>query len=79
MSRAPGTSAVHDVPAVDRALLALLKAQAAAEEAFGPGSAEVDALSTIVFGAIKQTADRDAGNTTVGPDHRSDRPDGGSK
>jgi hypothetical protein len=39
----------------DSALLSLLEAQAAAEEAFGSGSSEAEALS-VVFAAIKQTA-----------------------
>jgi hypothetical protein len=39
------------------ASLSLLEARAAAEEAFGPGSREVDALN-VVFSAIKQAADR---------------------
>lgn len=42
----------------DSASLSLLEAQVAAEEAFGPGSAGVDALN-VVFAAIKQAADRD--------------------
>jgi len=52
------SASLTDYTALDRALLALLKAQTAAEEAFGPGSAEVDALSNIVFAAIKQAARR---------------------
>jgi hypothetical protein len=40
----------------DSALLSLLEAHAAAEEAFGPGSTEVDALS-VVFAAIKHAAE----------------------
>lgn len=42
----------------DSASLSLLEAQTAAEEAFGRGSPEVDALS-VVFSAIKQAAGRD--------------------
>jgi hypothetical protein len=38
------------------ALLSLLEAHAAAEEAFGPGSSEVDALN-VVFAAIKHAAE----------------------
>jgi hypothetical protein len=40
----------------DPALLSLLEAHAAAEEAFGPGSSEVDALD-VVFAAIKHAAE----------------------
>jgi hypothetical protein len=40
----------------DPALLSLLEAHAAAEEAFGPGSSEVDALN-VVFAAIKHAAE----------------------
>lgn len=46
----------------DSALLSLLEAQAAAGEAFGPGSPEADALS-VVFAAIKQAARHGACNT----------------
>lgn len=41
----------------DSALLSLLEAQAAAEEAFGSGSSEAAALN-VVFAAIKQAARR---------------------
>ena len=54
-TRVRRSASLTDLLALDRALLALLKAQAAAEEAFGPGSAEVDALN-VVFAAIKQAA-----------------------
>jgi hypothetical protein len=40
----------------DPALLSLREAHAAAEEAFGPGSSEVDALG-VVFAAIRQAAE----------------------
>jgi hypothetical protein len=42
----------------DSALLSLLEAQAAAEEAFGAGSSEAGALN-VVFAAIRQAAGRD--------------------
>jgi hypothetical protein len=54
----------------DSASLALLEAHAAAEEAFGTGSPEIDALS-VVFAAIKQAADRGAGNTAGRPEPKS--------
>jgi hypothetical protein len=61
-----GSSAVLQAWRGDRdsALLSLLEAQAAAEEAFGPGSSEAAALN-VVFAAIKQAADRGAGNTAA--------------
>lgn len=54
-----GTSAVLQAWRGDRdsALLSLLEAQAAAEEAFGRGSPEAVALG-VVFAAIKQAARR---------------------
>jgi hypothetical protein len=79
---APDLPALHDMFACcttavlrawrgdrDSALLSLLEAQAVAEEAFGAGSTEADALN-VVFAAIKQAAGRD--DPAAGLDPRSD-------
>jgi hypothetical protein len=68
MSRSPDLAALHDALACastgavqawrgdqDSASLSLLEAHAAAEEAFGCGSPEVNALD-VVFAAITQAA-----------------------
>jgi hypothetical protein len=68
MRRSPELAALHDAlscaaaavehafrGAGDSASLSLIEAHAAAEEAFGCGSTEIDALS-VVFAAITQAA-----------------------
>ena len=52
----------------DSASLSLLEAQTAAEEAFGHGSPELDALN-VVFSAIKQAAGRDVSPPQPASDH----------
>jgi hypothetical protein len=68
MSHSPDLAALHDALGCaaaaaerawrgdgDSASLSLIEAQAAAEEAFGPGTPGVDALS-VVFAAIARAA-----------------------
>lgn len=87
MDRAPDLSALHDAlgcatAAVvhawhgceDAAALSLIEAHAAAEDAFGPGSPGLDALS-VVFAAITQAAhsnDQTAGRGVPAPRPVSD-------
>ncbi len=54
----------------DSASLSLLEAHAAAEEAFGPGSPEVEALS-MVFAAITQAVPSDTRQAAEVGEHRS--------
>ena len=72
-----GTSAVLQAWRGDRdsALLSLLEAQAAAEEAFGPGSPEAVALG-VVFAAIKQAAPPRCQRTATGLIRQPHLPDG---